>query len=163
MSPAPPARSWLSWTSRSGTAAGSSRKGAGSPLLIGLPQPEPAFSILPVNPAGFRDIYLAHRNVMLVNPGNDYSDTVVDYSRNRWAETQLVITVTGPDWPAVDECIRKNGEAIRQSINDAERDRLTSWLTSRQGRRGACSFRATGDGSWLMPAGYKPDFNRERS
>lgn len=132
-----------------------------APFLVGLPQPEPAFRIMPVNPEGFRDIYLAHRNVMLVKAGIDYSDTVVNYDRNRWAETQLVITVTGPDSAAVADCIRKNGEAIRQSINDSERERLSSWLTRSAGKER--SVLVSGDRRWelMMPAGYKPDFNRE--
>ncbi len=132
-----------------------------SPFLIGLPQPEPAFTIMPVNPEGFRDIYLAHRNVLLVKVSIDNSDTVVNYARNRWAETQLVITVTGPDSAAVAGCIRKNGEAIRQSINEAERERLTSWLTRSAGKER--SVLVSGDRRWelIMPAGYKPDFNRE--
>ncbi|MFN2335654.1 MAG: DUF4837 family protein [Bacteroidales bacterium] len=75
-----------------------------APFLVGLPQPEPAFRILPVNPEGFRDIYIAHRNVLIVKTGIDYSDTLVNYARNRWAETQLVITVTGPDSAAVADC-----------------------------------------------------------
>jgi hypothetical protein len=132
-----------------------------APFLIGLPQPEPAFSIMPVNPGGFRDIYLAHRNVLLVKAGIENSEPAVDYTRNRWAETQLVITVTGPDSAAVADCIRKNGEAIRQSINDAERERLSSWLTKSAGKER--SVLVSGDRRWelIMPAGYKPDFNRE--
>lgn len=132
-----------------------------APFLIGLPQPEPAFSILPVNPAGFRDIYLAHRNVILVKTGSEKSEPEVDYARNRWSETQLIITVTGSDSAAVADCIRKEGGAIRQSINDAERERLTSWLTKSAGKER--SVLISGDRRWelMMPAGYKPDFNRE--
>lgn len=145
------------WTGSAGAAV----REQVAPFLIGLPQPEPAFSILPVNPEGFRDIYLAHRNVLIVKAGIDHSDTVVDYTRNRWAETQLVITVTGPDSAAVADCIRKNGEAIRQSINDTERERLSSWLTRSAGKER--SVLVSGDRRWelIMPAGYKPDFNRE--
>ncbi len=132
-----------------------------APFLIGLPQPEPAFSIMPVNPEGFRDIYLAHRNVIIVKTDTELSEAKVDYARNRWAETQLVITVAGPDSASLADCIRKNGEAMRQSINDAERERLTSWLTESAGKeRGIL---VSGDEKWelIMPAGYKPDFNHE--
>jgi hypothetical protein len=132
-----------------------------SPMLIGLPQEEPAFTILPVNPEGFRDIYLAHRNVIqaVVDPGKP--DPEVVYARNKWAETQLVISVTAPDTAALAQCIRDNGEAIRRSINDTERERLTHWLTNSAGR--ARSVMKAGETQWevVLPAGWKPDFNRE--
>ena len=132
-----------------------------SPFLIGLPQPEPAFTILQVNPDGFRDIFLSHRNILIVKTAADTTEARVDYVRNRWADTQLVITVTGSDSAAVADCIRKNGEAIRQSINDSERERLTSWLTESAGKER--SVLISGDKRWelVRPAGYEPDFNRE--
>ena len=132
-----------------------------SPVLIGLPQPEPAFKVLPVNPAGFRDIYVAHRNIIIIKINDDKTEPEVVYTRNRWAETQLVITVSGADQESVAGCIRENGEAIRQSINDAERERLTSWLTQSAGKER--SVVNSEDKKWelIMPAGYKPDFNRE--
>ena len=132
-----------------------------SPLLIGLPQPEPAFKVLAVNPAGFRDVYVAHRNLIIVKIADDKTEPEIHYIRNRWADTQLVITVSGADSSSVAACIRKNGEAIRQRINDAERERLTSWLTESAGRER--SIVSSGDNRWelIMPSGYKPDFNRE--
>ncbi len=132
-----------------------------SPVIIGLPQPEPAFTILPVNPAGFRDIFVAHRNILIVKTESGKTEPEVVYTRNKWAETQIVVTVTGQDSESLADCIRKNGEAIRQSINDAERERLTSWLAKSAGKER--SIVISGDKSWelILPSGYKPDFNRE--
>lgn len=128
--------------------------------LIGMPQPEPAFSLLPVNPEGFRDIYIAHRNVIIVNTDPGKNESVVTFSRNRWSETQLVIEVTAPDSLLLAAAIVENGDVIRNRINDAERGRLTAWLTESAGRER--SRLTTDNGSWdiLLPAGYKPDFNR---
>lgn len=114
-----------------------------SPMLIGLPQEEPAFTILPVNPEGFRDIYLAHRNVIqaVVDPGKP--DPEVVYARNKWAETQLVISVTAPDTAALAQCIRDNGEAIRRSINDTEREADT--LADQLGRQSEKCDEGRGD------------------
>lgn len=128
--------------------------------LIGMPQPEPAFRLMPVNPDGFRDVYVAHRNVIIVKTDNEKSGTEVTFSRNRWAETQLVIDVTAPDTVALADAFRDNGEVIRKKINDAERERLTTWLTRSAGKER--SRLTTDNGSWELPlpAGYKPDFNR---
>lgn len=132
-----------------------------SPMLISLPQAEPAFTVMPVNPSGFRDIYVAHRNIIQVtiDPARAKADMTVE--RNKWAETQLVFTLAAPDTASLAQCIRENGEAIRRGINDAERERLTGWLTNSAGR--VRSVLTAGDTQWelVMPAGWKPDFNRE--
>jgi len=116
---------------------------------------------LPVNPEGFRDIYIAHRNIVMVEEKSDLAAPEVTYTRNRWSETQLVITVTGHDTVSLAECIRENGEAVRRSINGVERERLTAWLTESAGK--ARSVLTRGDRHWemVMPAGYRTDFNRE--
>ena len=132
-----------------------------SPMLISLPQAEPAFTVMPVNPEGFRDIYVAHRNVIqaIIDPAKTEADMIME--RNKWSETQLVVTVTAPDTASLAQCIRDNGEAIRRGINDAERERLTDWLTNSAGRER--SVLTAGDTHWelVLPAGWKPDFNRE--
>ena len=68
-----------------------------APVLIGLPQPEPAFDLQPVNPDGFRDILVSHRNIIITAIDVSMTEPAVTFERNRWAETQLVIRVTAPD------------------------------------------------------------------
>lgn len=130
-------------------------------VIIGLPQPEQAFTLIPVNTVGFRDIYVSHRNIILVKEDTQEAESGVTYKRDRWAETQLVITITAADDALLAEAIRENGEAIRRSINDAERERLTTWLTKSAGK--ARSVVTSDSLSWeiVQPAGYKPDFNRD--
>ncbi len=132
-----------------------------SPLLVGMPQPERAFTLMPVNPAGFRNMYVAHRNVLRVMVGPDYPEAQVTFERNRWAETQLVVTLTAPDTASLAASVIENGTAIRRSINDAERERLTAWLTRSAGR--SRSHLQAGGNRWelVQPAGWKSDFNRE--
>lgn len=132
-----------------------------SPLLVGLPQPEPAFSILPVNPSGFRDIYLSHRNVIQITIDPGIQEPEVKYIRNKWAETQLVVSIVAADTASLATAVRENGDAIRRSINDAERERLITWLTNSAGKER--SVLNTGEARWELarPAGWKPDFNRD--
>ncbi len=132
-----------------------------SPPLFTLPQPEPAFTLLPVNPSGFRDIYVSHRNIIQVTTDPAIQQPVVTYTRNRWAETQLVVNISGADTASLASAVRENGDAIRRSINDAERERLTSWLTNSAGKER--SILNAGETSWEMalPTGWKSDFNRE--
>jgi hypothetical protein len=132
-----------------------------SPILIGLPQPEPAFTILPIRPDGFRDLYVSHRNIIQVSTDPGIEKPVVTYVRNKWAETQLVITVAAADTASLASALRENGEAIRRSINNAERERLTEWLTTSAGKER--SILSAGETNWelVLPSGWKPDFNRE--
>ena len=132
-----------------------------SPILLGLPQEEPAFTILPVNPEGFRDIYVAHRNILQTETDPGKTEAEVTYTRNKWAETQLVVNVTAPDTASLAECLRKNGEEIRRSFNNAERERLTDWLTKSAGKER--SVLTAGGTKWelVKPSGWEPDFNRE--
>lgn len=132
-----------------------------TPILLGLPQSEPAFTIMPVNPEGFRDIYVAHRNVIQVTTDPGMAQARVTYTRNKWAETQLVVAVSAPDTIALAQCIRENGEAIRRSINNAERERLTAWLTKSAGRERSILTSDVTKWELIMPAGWKSDFNRE--
>jgi hypothetical protein len=132
-----------------------------SPFLIGLPQPEPAFTVLPIRPEGFRDLYVSHRNIIQVSTDPGLEKPVVTYTRNKWAETQLVVTVTAADTASLAATLRENGEAIRRSINNAERERLTEWLTTSAGKER--SILNAGETKWelVLPSGWKPDFNRE--
>lgn len=133
-----------------------------SPVLLGFPQPpEPAFTLLPIRPEGFRDLFVSHRNIIQVSTTPGLEKPVVTYTRNKWAETQLVVTVAAPDTASLAATIRENGEAIRRSINNAERERLTEWLTTSAGKER--SILNAGDSKWdlVLPSGWKPDFNRE--
>lgn len=130
-----------------------------APVLIGLPQAEPAFDLMPINPAGFKDIMLAHRNVILAKTDEAKAEPTVTFERNRWSELQLVITVKAPDSTALARCISENAEVIRQRINTVERERLTRWLTESAGKERETV--KSGDQSYqiIMPAGYKKDYS----
>ena len=69
-------------------AAGKALREEVAPVLIGLPQPEHAFDLQPVNPAGFRDILVSHRNIIITAIDGNLAEPAVTYERNRWAETQ---------------------------------------------------------------------------
>ncbi len=130
-------------------------------VLVGLPQAEPAFTLIPVNPDGFRDVLVSHRNILIVAIDAEKAGPEVKFERNRWAETQLVIRVTAPDSASMALCISRNAEAIRQRINDVERQRLTDWLTDSAGEEKDV---VSGEGKnyeIIMPAGYRTDFSRE--
>jgi hypothetical protein len=132
-----------------------------APMLIGLPRPEPAFTLVHANPNGFKDILVSHRNIIMARIEGGKPEPKVTFERDRWAETQLLITITAPDSLSLAKSISENAEAIRQQINATERERLTDWLTRSAGR--GRSVLTSGDQSYeiIIPAGYKTDYNRD--
>ena len=130
-------------------------------VLVGLPQPEPAFELLHVNPEGFREMFLSHRNIIIAHIDMTAAEPSVTYTRNRWAETQLVISLTAPDSLSLRKIASENASAIRQRINDAERERLTAWLKNSAGKNKSIVTSGSGSYEIIMPAGYRSDFNRE--
>jgi hypothetical protein len=132
-----------------------------APVLLGLPQQERAFTLQPVNPGGFRDILVSHRNIIIASIDADKPEPAVTFERNRWAETQLVIRLTAPDSTSLAKVISDKAEAIRQRINDVERERLTAWLAESAGRERRIVRSEKSSYEIIMPAGYRTDYTRE--
>jgi hypothetical protein len=132
-----------------------------APVLVGLPQAEPAFTLVHANPYGFKDVLVAHRNIIFVAIERGKPEPSVTFERNKWSETQLVITISAPDSLSLAKTITDNGEAIRQRINAVERERITDWLVRSAGRNK--SILTSGDQSYeiIMPAGYRTDYNKD--
>ena len=130
-------------------------------ILVGMPQPEPAFDLLHVNPEGFKDVYQAHRNILIAEiiPGTDEADLTV--TENRWAESQIVLRLTAPDTTELVNALHRYAPVIRERIDNAERERLTLWLAKSAGKEKAEVSSGDKKLEILMPAGYKPDFSRE--
>ena len=101
--------------------------------LRGLPQPEPAFSLLEVTPAGFTNLFLVHRNVVFVGTDPAIAREGLTVTRNQWAETQIVLRLTARDTAELSVALRSFGPEIRERINESERVRLTSWLRESAG------------------------------
>ncbi len=64
-----------------------------------LPQDEPFFSVLQIDPYAFQSLYLQHRNILIINIGKQYKP-LWRIEKNKWAYNQLVITLQAPDTSA---------------------------------------------------------------
>jgi len=130
-------------------------------FLNGMPQPEPAFDLLHVTPETFRDIYLVQRNIVFTSIDRNVTEASVTSVRDRWAETQLVTTITAPDTASLVSIVKEKSQTIRKLINDIERERLTSWLINSAGTNRAAVRAGTKELGIFIPAGYKVDIERE--
>lgn len=129
--------------------------------LRGLPQPEPAFNLLQVSPAGFTNLFLVHRNVVIIDTDPNISGAGLTVTRNQWAETQIVLRLSARDTSELSGALRRFGSEIRERIDEAERLRLTSWLRESAGKEREAVGTGNNRLEILLPAGYKKDFGRD--
>ncbi|HUW91825.1 MAG TPA: DUF4837 family protein [Bacteroidales bacterium] len=132
-----------------------------APDLRGLPQPEPAFSLIHVTHAGFANIFLVHRNVVFIGTDPEITEAGLTVTRNQWAESQIVLRLTARDTAELSNAIRRFAPELRERINEAERVRLTSWLRESAGKEKEEVISGSNRLEILLPAGYKKDFNRD--
>jgi hypothetical protein len=90
---------------------------------VGLPQREALFNIIQVQHRSFDRIFQTTRNIIMVNiePESKIKLTV---TKEVWAETQLIVTITAPNDEVAAETINKNAEALLAYFNDKEIERM---------------------------------------
>ena len=87
-----------------------------------LPQDEPTFSLYPLPPENFNDIFQLSRNIIFINI-NSVNDSII-YTRDKWAKPQLVIKIMSKDINKMTELIKNKGQEIKEIILNEERTRL---------------------------------------
>lgn len=89
----------------------------------GLPQRETLFSVIQVPHRSFARIFETTRNIIMINiePKSKIKLTV---TKDVWAESQLVVTITAPSDNIAAETITKNANALLTYFNDKEIERL---------------------------------------
>jgi hypothetical protein len=89
----------------------------------GLPQREALFNIIKIPHRSFARIFHTMRNIIMVEikPGEK---TKINITKDVWAKTQLVITVTAPNDKIAAQTLQKNGATLLAYFNDKEVERL---------------------------------------
>lgn len=94
--------------------------------IDGLPQEEPVFDVFNVTPGGFGDLYITHRNVVVIETGPGKTPRAT-FSSNVYSYTQLIITLEGENDNDIIGLLETQGKNIVDKINITERDRLISY------------------------------------
>ena len=89
-----------------------------------LPQSEPLFSLFNITENAFSSIFQSHRNIILCNMTSDLPDAKMVIQKDIWAAPQIVITISGPTPETIKDCIDKEGDKIRNALEQAERNRV---------------------------------------
>ena len=89
----------------------------------GLPQRESLFNIIQIPHRSFARIFQTTRNIIIVNiePSSKVRLTV---SKEVWAESQLVVTITAPSDQIAATTISKNAQVLLDYFNNKELSRL---------------------------------------
>jgi hypothetical protein len=90
---------------------------------IGLPQPEPIFSLLNVADENFTDIFQKFHTIFIVDINPQADKTVSETSQDAWAQPQRVIKVTAPDLASFYTEFDLKKESFMKLFIDLERQR----------------------------------------
>ena len=72
-----------------------------------LPQREPLYTLVNIVPSAFTNIFQVHRNIILINIGNDITEPGVVYRQDVWARPQCVIGVNAVDSESALELVKE--------------------------------------------------------
>ncbi len=119
-----------------------------------LPQKEPLYNLVDITPSNFTNIFQVHRNIILVNIGNDVTEPGVVYRQDVWARPQCVIGINATDSETALQLIQENSRTILNTIEQAERDRIIANSIKYEERSIAPVVTAFAGGSPHFPTGY---------
>lgn len=93
--------------------------------IPGLPQPEASFKISQIEPKRFNQIVNIFRNIVRVDVNDkQYTQAKMKYSRDVYAQPQVVITFQSPNEEELAAYLKKNAQTIVDFLNKMEMNRL---------------------------------------
>ncbi len=97
---------------------------------IGLPQPEPAFSVVNIPKSNFKNMFKKHRNIFIVNIDKKFKKSKVETKKDVWSQPQRVIKITAPSAEAFLKVFDKRKEAFTELYDKVERRRIIGTFKS---------------------------------
>lgn len=96
-----------------------------------LPQSEPEFNLVQLDPSQVNNITRYHRNLLFVHLSTQVDTPLVKAQRNKWSSQQVVVDVRANSISQLDSLMQENGVSIAQKFNEYERMRLQSFYASK--------------------------------
>lgn len=91
----------------------------------GLPQSEPLFNPMDIPRKSFSEMFRIHRNIIITNISNTVEKPGIQVDYNKWARSQLVITMVAPNRQTFMELYDNNSQKILSLLLKAEKDRIS--------------------------------------
>jgi hypothetical protein len=119
-----------------------------------LPQSEPMFNVVRIAHAAFSNIFKTHRNIIVVNISDQFTDTRMNVRRNVWAKPQIVMEINAVDNDAFQKFVAGQGERIIEELLDAERVRIVEYNLQYENRALREQLIESLNVSMVFPPGY---------
>ena len=120
-----------------------------------LPQKEPLYTLVNINPSNFTNIFQIHRNLLLVDIDNNTDSSRVVFRTDVWASPQCVINVMAKDSEQALKLLEEQGRTIQTMLEQAERDRIIANSKKYEEASLRPIVNKFAGGSPYFPAGYK--------
>ena len=120
-----------------------------------LPQKEPLYTLVNINPSNFSNIFQIHRNLLLVDIDHNVDSARVVFRSDVWASPQCVINVEAPDSESAVKLLEDRGRDIQTMLEQAERDRIIANSKKYEESYLRLAVNKFIGGSPYFPAGYK--------
>ena len=121
--------------------------------IPGLPQSEASFRVSQVTPQAFSQIFKPFRNIIEVQiDPTRYTQSKFKYTRDKFAEPQMVMTIQSPNATDFQEFVTKNGQTILDFFTSAEMNRELDDLKKSYNRAFLDSIRKIFDCDMHIPS-----------
>ncbi|MDD2938602.1 MAG: DUF4837 family protein, partial [Proteiniphilum sp.] len=93
-----------------------------------LPQPEPNFTILQIEPEDFSSTFKMARNIIIPEISSIYSTSKLTADIDKYAVGQVIMTIHAPDSTSFAKFVTDNRESIVDYFVTKELERTGKWL-----------------------------------
>jgi hypothetical protein len=119
-----------------------------------LPQFEPMFNVVRIAHGAFSNIFKTHRNIIVVNISNQFTDTRMNVRRNVWAKPQVLLEINAVDNDAFYKFVASQEERIIGELLEAERERIVQYNRQFENRALREQLIESLNVSMVFPPGY---------
>jgi len=119
-----------------------------------LPQKEPSFTLINIPENAFTNIFQIHRNIIIVKVDENIEEAKFAIQEDIWSAPQTVITIVAPNAAAVSEIIEAKREAIFNTFEQSERNRVIRNSKRYEEKSLRTLVAETFGGSPYFPTGY---------
>lgn len=105
---------------------GDTVRGVLKQIMPGLPVEEPEFTLLNIPPDNFGKILNTHRNILIIEMGEEYTKSRVETLTNVWSHPQRIVKIKAASDTAFINIFARHAEAIRELYNRNERARFSA-------------------------------------
>ncbi len=89
-----------------------------------LPQPEPLFDLIHINPAAFDNLFQHHRTIIIVSVNSENPEAKIAFYENLWAKPQFVVKINAPDVESMIDLLKNESGRLVSNIQHYDRKRL---------------------------------------